>query len=395
MRADSFVDFAASQLRNGPGLEAALESLDAFLALRTRLVGDDAPAEEGSCGAASPSSSSSHSSLSIADFAAWGALQSSGLWTKLKKKFPHAARWHALVGATPGASELAERHGLAFKSAFQLSKEKAAAGLGGGDTGSFDVGLPNAVKGKVVTRFPPEPSGYLHVGHAKAALLNDFFAKHYEGKMILRFDDTNPDKESTEFVDAIVADLKTLEVEYCKTTYTSDYFPQLLELGEALLRGGHAYADDTPMEQMQKERREKIESRCRNRTVEENLALWKEMVQGSETGKRNCIRFKMDMQSANGTLRDPVAYRCNDTPHWRTGGKYKVSVLIFGFFFLAGENKNAEKIKNHPRAKGGATEGQEVILFPFILSVVCFFNLRVGRTKRIAVRVKVARKEET
>ena len=387
MRADSFVDFAASQLRNGAGLEAALESLDAFLALRTRLVGDDAPADEGNGGgggassssSSSPSSSSRHSALSIADFAAWGALQSSGLWTKLKKRFPHAARWHALVGATRGAAELAERHGLAFKSAFQLSKERGAAGLGGGDTGSFDIGLPNARKGAVVTRFPPEPSGYLHVGHAKAALLNDFFAKHYEGKMILRFDDTNPEKESTEFVDSILADLKTLGVEYCQLTYTSDYFPQLLELGEALLKSGLAYADDTPMEQMQKERREKIESRCRTRSVEENLSIWKEMVAGSEIGKRNCIRFKMDMGSANGTLRDPVAYRCNDTPHWRTGDKYKVR----GFFFLrvfwgcrgrkvevefvclfAREKKRKRKT-SYPRAKGGATAGQEVILFPF------------------------------
>ena len=300
-------------------------------------MGDDAVAD-GESGAnatsSSSSSSSSHSSLSIADFAAWGALQSSGMWIKLKKQFRHVARWHALVGATPGAYELAERHGLAFKSSFQMAKEKGAAGLGGGDTGSFDIGLPNAVKGKVVTRFPPEPSGYLHVGHAKAALLNDFFAKHYEGKMILRFDDTNPDKESTEFVDAILADLKTLGVEYCKLTYTSDYFPQLLELGEGLLRMGLAYADDTPMEEMQRERREKIESRCRGRSPEENLALWKEMVAGSETGKKNCIRFKMDMSSANGTLRDPVAYRCNDTPHWRTGDKYKVRKRCGGEFFF-------------------------------------------------------------
>lgn len=341
VRADPFVDFAATQLKNGPGLESALESLDAFLALRTRLVGDDAPADDGEGSGASPSSSSSaHSSLTVADFAAWGALQSSGLWTKLKKRFPHVARWHALVGATPGAGELAERHGLAFKSAFQLSKERGAAGLGGGDTGSFDIGLPNAKKGSVVTRFPPEPSGYLHVGHAKAALLNDFFARHYGGKMILRFDDTNPDKENTEFVDAILADLKTLGVEYCKLTYTSDYFPQLLELGERLLKAGLAYADDTPTEQMQRERREKVESRCRSRPVDENLAIWREMVAGSEVGKKNCIRFKMDMQAANGTLRDPVAYRCNDTPHWRTGEKYKVS-----FFFSFGSRKRDRNAK--------------------------------------------------
>lgn len=371
VRADSFVDFAAAQLRNGPGLEAALEALDAFLALRTRLVGDDAPADDdgaSSPSSSSPSSHSSHSALSIADFAAWGALQSSGLWTKLKKRFPHAARWHALVGATRGAAELAERHGLAFKSAFQLSKERGAAGLGGGDTGSFDIGLPNARKGAVVTRFPPEPSGYLHVGHAKAALLNDFFAKHYEGQMILRFDDTNPDKESTEFTESILADLKTLGVEHSRLTYTSDYFPQLLELGEALLKGGHAYADDTPMEQMQRERREKVESRCRARSVEENLALWKEMVAGTDVGKKNCIRFKMDMQAANGTLRDPVAYRCNDTPHWRTGGKYKVRGLfleMFEFFYFCGEVEVGKKKGENIHARREAPpRGRKLSCFP-------------------------------
>jgi hypothetical protein len=178
-----------------------------------------------------------------------------------------------------------------------------------------------------VTRFPPEPSGYLHVGHAKAALLNDFFAKHYAGRLIVRFDDTNPAKESTEFRDSIIADLKTLGVAWDGAiSYTSDYFPQLLDLGEALTRAGHLYADDTPVDRMREERMAGTESARRGRSVDENLAVWAEMKAGSEVGRANCMRFRMDMASTNKAMCDPVAYRCNvDVPHWRTGTTYKVS----------------------------------------------------------------------
>lgn len=304
------------------------------------------------------------------------------MWTKLRKQFPHVSRWHSWVGSTRGAAELAERHGLAFKSAFQLSREREAAGLGGGTSGSFDVGLPNAVRGKVVTRFPPEPSGYLHVGHAKAAMLNDFFAKHYGGQMILRFDDTNPEKESTEFTDAILADLKVLGVEWSRLTYTSDYFPQLLELGELLIKAGHAYADDTPTEKMREERMAGVESARRGRPVDESLAAWKEMVRGSEEGKRHCIRFKMDMKHDNRALRDPVAYRCNETTHWRTGDKYKVRTWFFFFFWL-----EKLKIKNHATREGRRHCWKSFSFKDFRLfrlqsvDIICFFNIRGGRTK--------------
>ena len=110
--------------------------------------------------------------------------------------------------------------------------------------------LKNAVEGKVVTRFPPEPSGYLHIGHCKAALLNYHYAKMYKGNMILRFDDTNPTKEKNEYVEAIIEDLKTLGINYSRLTYTSDYFPKIFELLRGLIEKGLAYVDNTPVEKM-------------------------------------------------------------------------------------------------------------------------------------------------
>lgn len=309
VQVDAWLDWAGAAIKPGPGLEAAVATLDAACALRTVLVGR---------------------ALTAADCAVWGALQAIGQWTKLRRAAPHAARWHGHVGAAaPAGPALAEAHGLAFRPPGERAAARAAAGLGGGDTGSFDVALPGAVAGAVVTRFPPEPSGYLHIGHAKAALLNDFFAKHYGGRLIVRFDDTNPAKESTEFRDSIIADLATLGVTWeggeGAITYTSDYFPQLLDLGGRLIRAGHLYADDTPVDRMREERMAGTESACRGRSVEENLRLWGEMQAGSEEGRANCMRFRMDMASANKAMCDPVAYRCNvDTPHWRTGTTYKV-----------------------------------------------------------------------
>lgn len=134
--------------------------------------------------------------------------------------------------------------------------EKASSGseMSVSPDGSFDIELPEAEMGKVCTRFPPEPSGYLHIGHAKAALLNQHFAQKYKGRLIIRFDDTNPSKEKDEFVETILQDLDTLGVEGDALTYTSDYFEQLMELCERLIKEGKAYVDDTPREQMQKER---------------------------------------------------------------------------------------------------------------------------------------------
>ena len=188
----------------------------------------------------------------------------------------------------------------------------------------FEVDLPGAEVGKVCLRFAPEPSGYLHIGHSKAALLNQYFVQRYGGRLIVRFDDTNPSKESNEFVENVLKDIETLGIKYDVVTYTSDYFPQLMEMAERLIREGKAYVDDTPREQLQKERMDGIESKCRNNSVDENLQLWKEMIAGSERGKQCCLRGKLDMQDPNKSLRDPVYYRSNPDPHHRIGAKYKV-----------------------------------------------------------------------
>lgn len=171
-----------------------------------------------------------------------------------------------------------------------------------------------------MTRFPPEPSGYLHIGHVKAALLNYHYAKMYKGEMILRFDDTNPSKEKHEFVESILEDLKTLGVSYSRLTYTSDYFDVIFEYGRQLIKKGLAYVDNTDVETMRKQRKDKIESPCRSFSIEKNLEIYEKMLKGE--ADEYCLRAKIDMNSDNGCMRDPVLGRTNRTPHQRTGKKY-------------------------------------------------------------------------
>jgi glutamyl-tRNA synthetase len=167
--------------------------------------------------------------------------------------------------------------------------------------------------------------GYLHIGHAKAALLNDYFAhEKYKGKLLLRFDDTNPTKEKQEYQDAIVEDCALLGIKPDAVSYTSDWFEQLYQQCVEMIKSGLAYADDTEQMKMRDERMNGIASARRDRTVEENLAQFEEMKKGNEEGIKWCIRAKMSVDNPNKAMRDPVIYRCNPQAHHRTGDTWKI-----------------------------------------------------------------------
>ena len=205
----------------------------------------------------------------------------------------------------------------------EAQKAKIAAGSKAG--ASYNMGLQDTDKG-VVTRFPPEPSGYLHIGHLKAATLNDYFAHVlYKGTLLLRFDDTNPSKEKQEFQDAIVEDLALVDIKPDKTSYTSDHFEYLYQCCIRIIKEGHAYADDTPQEKMRDERMKGVASECRDKSVDENLAIFEEMKEGTKKGQTYCIRAKMSVDNPNKAMRDPVIYRCNiEDAHHRTGTTWKM-----------------------------------------------------------------------
>lgn len=181
--------------------------------------------------------------------------------------------------------------------------------------------------GKVLTRFPPEPNGYLHIGHAKSICLNFGLAKKFNGKTNLRFDDTNPTKESTEYVDAIKEDVKWLGFEWQEPTwFASDYFEKLYEFAVYLIKKGNAFVCDMSAEEMSKGRGTPqvpgVESPWRNRSAEENLDLFKRMREGEFKDGEKVLRAKINMASPNMHMRDPVMYRIMHAHHHRTGDKW-------------------------------------------------------------------------
>jgi glutaminyl-tRNA synthetase len=180
---------------------------------------------------------------------------------------------------------------------------------------------------EIVTRFPPEPNGYLHIGHAKAICLNFGVAKEYSGRCHLRFDDTNPTKEEQEYIDAIKRDVHWLGFDWGPHLYhASDYFEQLYEWAEHLIRAGKAYVDDLPAEEMRAMRGSLTEpgrnSPYRDRSIPENLDLFRRMRQGEFPNGARVLRAKIDMASGNINLRDPVLYRILHAEHPRTGTKW-------------------------------------------------------------------------
>uniref|UniRef100_A0A914ZAU4 glutamate--tRNA ligase n=1 Tax=Panagrolaimus superbus TaxID=310955 RepID=A0A914ZAU4_9BILA len=228
------------------------------------------------------------------------------------KNLPQIADVHRAIGVLQVA---AASKGPEKPNANAKSKETKAQTR---DEGKF-VDLPGAVKGEVVVRFPPEASGYLHIGHAKAALLNAYYQKEFEGKLVMRFDDTNPAKENAHFEDVIKGDLELLGIKPDVWTHSSDHFDIMIELCEKLMKEGKAFVDDTDTETMRKEREERADSKNRNNSVETNLELWEEMKKGTKRGQECCVRIKIDMKHNNGALRDPTIYRCKNEPHVRTG----------------------------------------------------------------------------
>ena len=178
----------------------------------------------------------------------------------------------------------------------------------------------------ILTRFPPEPNGYLHLGHAKSLCINFGLAQKYGGKTNLRYDDTNPTKEDTEYVDAIKEDIQWLGFHWEKECYASDYFDQLYEWAEDLIRRGLAYVDDQTLDQMRANRgtveTPGTDSPWRNRSVEENLQLFREMKAGKYADGEKVLRAKIDMAHPNMMFRDPILYRIKHAHHHRTGDKW-------------------------------------------------------------------------
>ena len=188
---------------------------------------------------------------------------------------------------------------------------------------SSDIKDPGLEQG-VVTRFPPEPNGYLHIGHAKSICLNFGVAEEFGGRTYLRFDDTNPLKEDEQFVDAIQHDVRWLGFDWGdRLTYASDYFPQLHDFAVQLIKDGKAYVCSLSPEQIREGRgtltEPGVDSPYRNRTVEENLGLFAQMRAGEFADGEQVLRAKIDMASPNINLRDPVLYRIRHVTHQRTG----------------------------------------------------------------------------
>lgn len=181
-------------------------------------------------------------------------------------------------------------------------------------------------KNEILTRFPPEPNGYLHIGHAKAICINFLTAKKYNAATNLRFDDTNPVKEDTEYVDAIMNDIKWLGFEWKNLFYASDYFDKMYDYAIELIKKGLAYVDDQSAQEIKDTRGTLTEpgkeSPYRNRSIEENLTLFKEMKDGKYKDGEKVLRAKIDMASPNMNMRDPVIYRIVHATHHRTGDRW-------------------------------------------------------------------------
>lgn len=292
---DVWIHFATSELATAPEdtFFKLLDDLNVHLTMRTYFCGY---------------------SLSLADIVIWATLVRSQFWesvteTNKRVKYKNLIRWWTYCQSFDEFTSSVPKSTNTNKKQF--------------NTATFEE-LEGAAPGKVVVRFPPEPSGYLHIGHAKAAFLNDRYARQYKGKLIVRFDDTNPRKEKDEYEHAIIQDLKTMGITADEISYTSNYFQQIMDKAEELIKIGKAFCDPTPADMVSEDRKELKPSPYRDTSVEENLALWEKMKAGATEAQTVCLRAKIDYASKNGTMRDPVIYRYIPIPHNRTGEKFKI-----------------------------------------------------------------------
>lgn len=199
--------------------------------------------------------------------------------------------------------------------------------------------------GRVLTRFPPEPNGYLHIGHSKSICVNFGLAKQFGGKTNLRFDDTNPEKEETEYVDSIKADIRWLGFEWANEFYASDYFPKLYDFAVRLIEMNLAYVDDSSAEEIASMKGTPttpgIESPFRLRSVAENLDLFARMRKGEFKDGEKVLRARIDMASPNMHFRDPILYRIKHTDHHRTGSEWCIYPM---YDFAHGQSDAIEEI---------------------------------------------------
>lgn len=212
----------------------------------------------------------------------------------------------------------------------------------------IETDLENGLqKSQLRFRFPPEPNGYLHVGHTKAICINFGLGEKYGAPVNLRFDDTNPDKEEQEFVDSIKADIDWLGFKYDQELYASDYFDQLYDWAVQMIKDEKAYVDEQPSEEITAQRKnpfeDGIDSPFRNRPTEESLALFEKMKNGEFEEGAMSLRAKIDMKSPNMNMRDPVMYRILKKPHHRTGAKWKIYPM---YDWAHGESDYIEQISH-------------------------------------------------
>ncbi|KAF3397017.1 putative glutamate--tRNA ligase, cytoplasmic, partial [Talaromyces pinophilus] len=247
----------------------------------------------------------------VADIAVWAAIRGNPIALSLVRKLYRSLE--------PWITEAIKD--LTFPEMKERARERAPRSAAGS---SFDVVDLPQVDGPMVTRFPPEPSDYLHIGHTKTALLNDYFAhQKHGGVLICRFDDTNPSNEPMDFQNSITEDLALIDIIPDMTSHSSDYFQQMHDLAVQLIKDGKAFADDSELGKGDDSRKNRLPSKHRDMGIEETLARFEEMKTGSTEGQRWCIRARIAYDSPNGTLRDPVIYCCNLTKHHRTGTSWK------------------------------------------------------------------------